>query len=97
MSGGVGPGEPIVMRDGRRVEVPNDFAVTNSTLTYRAGQDIQITIQLNTVDIAATERANGEAKGALLLRASAPKKVAPAKVQTRPRAQRSITNLDLED
>ena len=86
----------IVMRDGRRVEIPNDFIVTNSTLTYQAGQEIQITIQLNTVDIAATERANGEPMGALLLRASARKRVAVGKVQTRARAQRSITNQDLE-
>lgn len=86
----------IVMRDGRRVEIPNEFVVTSSTLTYRAGQDIQITIQLNAVDIAATERANGEAKGALLLRAAAPKKAAPAAVQTRTRAKRSISNEDLE-
>jgi hypothetical protein len=86
----------IVMRDGRRVVIPNEFVVTSSTLTYQAGSDIQITIQLNAVDIAATERANGEANGALLLRASAPKKVAPAKAQVRPRAQRSITNQDLE-
>ena len=86
----------VVMRDGRRVEIPNEFVVTKSTLTYRAGRDIQITIQLNTVDVAATERANNEAAGALLLRATAPKKTAPAKVQTQPRAQRSITNRDLE-
>jgi hypothetical protein len=86
----------IVMRDGRRVEIPNDFTVTKSTLTYQAGQEIQITIQLNTIDIPATERANREQPGALLLRATAPKKVAPANVQARPRAQRSITNKDLE-
>ena len=65
----------VVMRDGRRVEIPNEFTVTNSTLTYPAGQGIQITIQLNTVDIAATERANGQAAGALLRNASAPKEV----------------------
>ena len=86
----------IVMRGGRRVEIPNEFVVTTSTLTYRAGQDIQITIQLNTVDIAATERANGESPGAFMLRTSPPKKLATAKVQTRARAQRSITNLDLD-
>lgn len=84
----------IVMRDGRRVEIPNDFTVTNSTLTYPAGQGIQITIQLNTVDIAATERVNGQPKGSLLLKASAPKEVPKRAVQTR--AKRSITNQDLE-
>jgi len=41
----------VVMRDGRRVEIPNEFAVTNSTLTYDVGSGMQVTIQLNTVDI----------------------------------------------
>ena len=86
----------IVMRDGRRVEIPNDFTVTKSTLTYQAGQEIQITVQLSTVDIPATERANSEQPGTLLSRAWASKKVTPANVQARPRAQRSITNKDLE-
>ena len=62
----------VVMRDGRRVEIPNEFAVTNSTLTYDVGNGMQITIQLNTVDIGATERANGEARGSFLMKATAP-------------------------
>ena len=87
----------IVMRDGRKVQIPDRFTVTNSTLTYEAGDDIQVTIQLNTVDIAATERANGEAKGAFLLRANAPQPVVEtAQPLQRVRAARSITNADLE-
>jgi len=85
----------VVLRDGRRVEIPNEFTVTNSTLTYDVGNGMQVTLQLNTVDIAATERANGEARGALLNKANAPA-IQPAS-QTRPaRAGRSITNADLE-
>src|SRR5678815_16233 len=53
----------VVMRDGRRVEIPNEFTVTNSTLTYAVSNGFQVTIQLNTVDIAATERANGQSTG----------------------------------
>ena len=85
----------VVLRDGRRVEIPNEFTVTNSTLTYDVGNGMQVTMQLNTVDIAATERANGEARGAFLNKANAPEiQSAP---QTRPaRAGRSITNADLE-
>jgi len=85
----------LVMRDGRRVEIPNEFTVTSSTLTYELGKGIQRTIQLNTVDIAATERANGEAQGTLLTRANAATK-AVAPQTTRAGAQRSITNADLE-
>jgi hypothetical protein len=83
------------MRDGRRVEIPNEFTVTNSTLTYDVGSGIQVTMQLNTVDIAATERANGEVRGAFLNKANAPK--VQSTPQTRPTsARRSITNADLE-
>jgi hypothetical protein len=84
----------VVMRDGRRVEIPNEFTVTNSTLTYDVGNGMQITIQLNAVDIAATERANTESAGALLRRATeTPVSVEP---QRRTNAGRTITNADLE-
>jgi hypothetical protein len=87
----------IVMRDGRRVEISNEFTVTNSTLTYEVGNGIQITIQLNTVDVAATERANSEAQGSFLLKANTPRvPVEPAPKMHRATAERSITNADLE-
>src|SRR5215213_7348783 len=87
----------VVMRDGRRVEIPNEFTVTNSTLTYEAGNGIQITIQLNAVDIAATERANSEAQGSFRMKANAPKVPVEAISQTRrASAVRKITNADLE-
>ena len=83
----------VVMRDGRRVEIPNEFTVTNSTLTYAVSNGFQVTIQLNTVDIAATERANGQPTGSFSQKAAA-----SAAVPTTPqaRARRSITNQDLE-
>jgi hypothetical protein len=84
----------VVMRDGRRVEIPNDFNVTDSTLTYQVSNGFQITIQLNTVDIAATERANGDAQGSFLRRGNAP--VEPASQVRRVGSERSITNADLE-
>ena len=87
----------VVMRDGRRVEIPNEFTVTNSTLTYDVGNGIQVTIQLNIVDIGATERANGEAQGSFLTKATAPKIPVESAPQTRrTTAERSITNNDLE-
>ena len=87
----------IVMRDGRRIEIPDKFTVTGSTLTYKAGSDIQVTIQLNTVDVAATEQANGEAAGSFLRKSSLGKVyVLPLSQGARPRAGRSITNADLE-
>ncbi len=84
----------IVMRDGRRVEIPDKFTVTNSTVTYEVGNGFQVTMQLNTVDIAGTERANGEAKGTFLLKANA---VTPVERAPQTNARRSITNADLEE
>ena len=85
----------VVMRNGRRVEIPNTFTLTKSTLTYETAPGIQVTIQLASIDIAATERLNGQSAGALLATAVAP--AAPAPVQTqRATATRSITNKDLE-
>src|SRR5215211_9465267 len=73
----------VVMRDGRSVEIPNRFTVTNSTLTYDVGSGMQVTIQLNTVDVDATERANGEARGAFLMKANTPKVDVEPAPQTR--------------
>src|SRR5215210_4852329 len=85
----------LIMRDGRRVEIPNEFTVTNSTLTKEVSDGFQITMQLNTIDIAATERANGEPTGSLLQKAGASKSI-PRTPQPQARAGRSITNRDLE-
>ncbi len=85
----------VVLRNGRRVEVPNTFTLTKSTLTYETAPGIQVTIQVASIDIAATERLNGQPAGSLF--ATAAKPTAPAPVQTpRPTAARSITNKDLE-
>lgn len=84
----------IVFRDGRHVEIPSEFTVTNSTLTYNVGNGIQVTIQLSTVDIRATESANGEAQGALWMKANAAQP--PVVRAQQAGAARSITNGDLE-
>ena len=34
----------LVMRNGRRVDIPNEFTVTASTLTYTVGSGIQIVL-----------------------------------------------------
>ena len=85
----------LVMSDGRRVEIPDDFIVSGSMLTYEAGSGIQITIQLRTINIGATERANGAPYGSFLTHTSKPQQADPAP-QTAAPARRSITNADLE-
>jgi hypothetical protein len=58
----------VVLRSGERVEIPDNFGITNTTLTYEIAPHINRTILLNSVDIAATEQANKEQPGSLLRR-----------------------------
>lgn len=82
----------VVMRDGRRVEIPARFELTKSTLTYEVSTGIQITLQLAAIDIAATEKANNESPGGFLKRLES-NSVATAAPKS---ATRTITNRDLE-
>jgi hypothetical protein len=85
----------VIMKDGRRVEIPNQFTVTKSTLTYEISPGFQITLQIATIDVAATERANGQPKGSLMLSSTA-QIVSTVRTESHPKADRSITNTDLE-
>jgi hypothetical protein len=84
----------IVMHGGKRVEIPAKFQVMATTLTYEAGPDIQITLQLAAIDIPATEKANNETAGSLLRRIAEGRVVLSAPSTTG--ARRTITNSDLE-
>src|SRR5438128_11700054 len=53
----------LVFRDGRRIEVPADFTLTSTTLTYEVAPGFSRTVQLILLDVAATERANKELPG----------------------------------
>ncbi len=90
----------IVMRGGRRIEIPSTFIVTSQTLTYEAAPGINVTLMMTGIDIAATERANNEAAGSLLLRAQASSPVTPIANRDASRAaaqtRRTLTNKDLE-
>ena len=85
----------IVMRDGRRVSIPNDFVVSNMTLTYEAGDHIQVTLQLASINIAATERANNQPAGSFLKRPARSSAVVQTVAQAKG-PQRSLTNEDLQ-
>lgn len=84
----------IILRDGRRIEIPDNFEVGPSTLTYETSPGFQITLQLATIDIVATEQINNQPIGSLL-RHSKPTKTEPAPVRTKARGA-VITNADLE-
>ncbi|HWT02929.1 MAG TPA: hypothetical protein VN256_21950 [Pyrinomonadaceae bacterium] len=88
----------VVLRSGRRVEIPAAFTVTKLTLTYEAAPGINVTLQMATIDIPATERANNEPAGALLRRAERPATSATgAGTAAQPRApRRELTRQDIE-
>ncbi len=86
----------VVMRGGRRVEIPSQFVVTPATLTYETSPGIQITLSVAAIDISATEKANNESPGSLLRRVGlTPPTNPPEKRSTAP-ASRTITNRDLQ-
>jgi hypothetical protein len=83
----------IVFRSGQRLEIPDQFTVTNTTLTYEISPGFNKTLILSIIDVAKTERVNGEAPGSFfkhreLATASAP--------DPRPRAVKTLTNIDLD-
>ena len=92
----------VVMRGGKRIEIPPYFIVTNSTLTYEVSPGVQITLATAAIDIAATEVANNELPGSFLRRihpvvresnARAEEEVLPRPANS---SVRTITNRDLE-
>lgn len=90
----------VVMRGGKRIEIPAQFTVTKTTLTYEAAPSFLITLQMTAIDIPATERANSETPGSLLGRAAkqqqSPHKAESTSVGRKTKAMRSVTNRDLE-
>lgn len=81
----------LVLLDGRKVTIPDTFIVGPSTLTYEAGDGIQITVQLATVNRSATERLNGSP-----LVTRVPKPTEPPNQTQNRTARVSVTNKDLE-
>ncbi|HEX8706984.1 MAG TPA: hypothetical protein VF723_01875 [Pyrinomonadaceae bacterium] len=90
----------VVLRSGRRIEIPAQFSVTRLTLTYESAPGINVTLLMSTIDIAATERANKEGPGALLRRAgqqSPPGQESPSQAGARARGpRRELTKEDIE-
>jgi hypothetical protein len=88
----------VVMRGGHAIEIPDNFVVTETTLTYETAPGLSVTLQVSSIDLAATEQANGETAGSLLGRVNqSPRLGSPATgPQTKARARKTLTNADLE-
>lgn len=88
----------VVMRSGKRIEIPDRFSVTNLTLTYETAPGFSVTLQMSAIDIRATEQANNEKPGSLLARVTqqTTETFEPAAAVQQTKAARTITNRDLE-
>jgi uncharacterized membrane protein YgcG len=87
----------IVTSGGRHLEIPSQFVVTGSTLTYEVSPGVQVTMLLATIDIAATEKANNEPPGSFLRRGGqAPSELSAKTTTQTATARRTITNGDLK-
>ena len=84
----------VVLRDGRNVNIPDEFTVTRAGITYQYAPGLYVTIQMTSIDVAATERANNEPQGSLMRRAAEkPASASPANVNA---AKRTLTDKELE-
>ena len=86
----------VVMRGGRRVEVPSTFVLTASTLTYEVSAGVQITLPVATIDIPATEKANSEQPGSFWQRVGKRGESVQSDDVRSANQPRTITNRDLE-
>src|SRR5437667_7587531 len=81
----------LVFRSGRRLEIPSEFTLTRTTLTYEVSPGFSKAMQLILIDVAATERANNEAPGGFFKH----KEESVVDNQSTPPASRTVTNRDL--
>jgi hypothetical protein len=94
----------LVLRSGRLVTVSDKFKVTPTALTYEASPGYWVTVWLSNVDIAATEKVNGEPVGSFNKRMKRAPQGIPAAPLQEPEAgkvgrgvgRRVITNKELE-
>src|SRR5919197_1575763 len=81
----------LVLRNGQRIEIPSEFTLTKTTLTYEVSPGFNKTMQLILIDVAATERANHETRGSFFKHAEESRVVAePAQPATRALTNRGL-------
>lgn len=86
----------VILRDGRSVQIPDTFSVTRAGITYEYAAGLYVTIQMTSIDVAATERANREAAGALLSRVGKQSRANTQSPRTADGARRTLTDKELE-
>jgi len=91
----------LVLRSGRRVQIPDAFKVTPAAVVYEASPGFTVTVWLSNVDAAATEKANAEPAGSFAKRIEREQQ-APGAASTQAAkagpgaAPKTVTNRELE-
>src|SRR6266567_2214448 len=81
----------LVLRNGQRIEIPSEFTLTRTTLTYEISPGFNKTMLVTLIDVVATERANHEAPGGFFKH----REVSNLDPPPAPQAARTFTNRDL--
>jgi len=88
----------LVFKDGRRMDIPSEFTLTTTTLTYEISPGFNKTFSVALLDVPATERANGESAGSFFRHREQTAVVAaqtPSTPATKSPAIRTLSNSDL--
>lgn len=59
----------LVLKNGRRVQLPDNVKVTSTTLTYDYARGVQVTLKLADIDEKATQELNGQSLASFLKKA----------------------------
>jgi len=92
----------LVLRSGRRVQIPDAFKVTPSAVVYEASPGFTVTVWLSNVDAAATEKVNAEPAGSFARRIEREREgavAASAQASSKPArgaVTKTVTNRELE-
>ncbi len=65
----------LVLRDGKRLEVRDEYRIVNEVAIFTTSDGRRISIALANIDIAATERVNGQRDGAFRSQARPPRAI----------------------
>lgn len=82
----------LVFRNGQRMEIPAEFTLTRNTLTYEISPGFNKTLQVALLDVAATERANGQRPGSFFQQKEQPAAVTQSATG---KATKTLSNIDL--
>ena len=89
----------VVLRGGKKIQIPAKFFVTATVLSYEVSPGMNITLQLAAIDIAETERVNNEPAGSFARRiheSSEGQNTTKPPREVHAHSVRNVTNRDLD-